>query len=394
METGYNANEVKDILKQKLSYAHMKNMSLAEYESFVIDLFTWLDRVRQQGLKQEHLDTDFLNSISGVQSHYFDNDTLFEARFGDLIEEIAAFCPSPFFWDVDLDTYLNKWRFRFKIGVYAPPVIKADELLALPKDNLILIDAGSGTAAFERYKQQHLAGALYVDLDTDLAEIPADAKNGGRHPLPSPEQFGKLLGRLGIYHNCRVVVYDDKNGTNAASRFWWMLKGIWHPTVQVLNGGLQAAVAAGFPVASGIETATPVGDYPFREWANPTATMAEAEVAAQNPQQVVIDVRDANRYNGLTEPIDPVAGHIPGAVNIPLTGNLDENGLFLSREALREKYLHALNGVDAGQAVVHCGSGVTACHTILAMDYAGLPMPKLYVGSYSEWCRNKGVATI
>jgi thiosulfate/3-mercaptopyruvate sulfurtransferase len=272
------------------------------------------------------------------------------------------------------------------------PILNPLDLHSLPKDNFILIDAGSGAAAFERYKQQHLAGALYVDLDTDLAEIPADAKNGGRHPLPSPEKFGQLLGRLGISHNCRVVVYDDKNGANAAARFWWMLRAAGHNHVQVLNGGLQAAVAAGFPVAQGIEKAIPVKAYLFEKWANPTATMAEVEVAAQNPQQVVIDVRDANRYNGLTEPIDPVAGHIPGAVNIPLTGNLDENGLFLSREALREKYLEALNGVDAKDAVVHCGSGVTACHTILAIEYAGLPMPKLYVGSYSEWCRNKAVA--
>nr|WP_262494146.1 sulfurtransferase [Flavobacterium akiainvivens] len=277
------------------------------------------------------------------------------------------------------------------MGVYAPSVIQAEELLAMPKDNLILIDAGSGVAAFERYKQQHLAGALYVDLDADLAEIPTDAKYGGRHPLPSAEKFGQLLGKLGIYHNCRVVVYDDKNGTNAAARFWWMLTGEGRPKVQVLNGGLQAAVAAGYPTAAGVETPTPAKAYQLWYWPNPTVTMAEVEVATQNPEKTVIDVRDANRYNGITEPIDPVAGHIPGAVNIPLTGNLDDNGLFLSREALRKKYLEALNGVDPAQAVVHCGSGVTACHTILAMEYAGLPMPKLYVGSYSEWCRNKEI---
>jgi thiosulfate/3-mercaptopyruvate sulfurtransferase len=270
-------------------------------------------------------------------------------------------------------------------------ILNPHELLSLPKDNLILIDAGPGPAAFGRYKQQHLAGALYVDLDADLAEIPTDAKDGGRHPLPTPAKFGKLLGKLGITPQSHVVVYDDKNGANAAARFWWMLRAAGHTCVQVLNGGLQAAIAGGYRVSAGIEKATPVQDYPFKAWANLTVTMAEVEVAVQNPQQVVIDVRDANRYNGLTEPIDPIAGHIPGAVNIPLTGNLEENGLFLSREALREKYLDALKGVDAGQAIVHCGSGVTACHTILAMDYAGLPMPKLYVGSYSEWCRNKEV---
>lgn len=234
---------------------------------------------------------------------------------------------------------------------------------------------------------------MYVDLDTDLAEIPADAKDGGRHPLPKPEKFGQLLSRLRITPQSPVVAYDDKNGTNAAARFWWMLRAAGHTNVQVLNGGLQAAVAVGYPVAAGIEGAMPVAAYPFEKWGNPTVTIDEVEAASKNPDCVVIDVRDAARYNGLTEPIDPVAGHIPGAVNIPLTGNLDENGLFLSREALRDKYSAALQGIDAGKIIVHCGSGVTACHTILAMDYAGLPIPKLYVGSYSEWCRNNHVIT-
>jgi len=266
-------------------------------------------------------------------------------------------------------------------------IIHPSALLSLPKENLILIDAGSG-AAFERYKQHHLAGALYVDLDKDLAEISADAKNGGRHPLPSPEKFEQLLCRLGITPQSHVVVYDDKNGANAAARFWWMLRAAGHGNVQVLNGGLQAAIAAGFPVAAGIETAVPVADYPVSQWQLPLAAIDAVEVASQSPEHSVIDVRDANRYNGITEPIDLVAGHIPGAINMPLTGNLDANGLFLSPEALREKYTAALLGVDAKNIIVHCGSGVTACHTLLALDYAGLPIAKLYVGSWSEWSRN------
>ncbi|MES2486146.1 MAG: rhodanese-like domain-containing protein, partial [Bacteroidota bacterium] len=159
-------------------------------------------------------------------------------------------------------------------------------------------------ATFERYKQQHLTGALYTDLDTDLAEIPADAKDGGRHPLPAPEKFGKLLGRLGITPQSHVVVYDDKNGTNAAARFWWMLRAAGHSNVQVLNGGLQAAIAHEFPMASDIETAVPVADYPLTEWQLPLAKINEVEVAALSDAHVVIDVRDANRYSGITEPID------------------------------------------------------------------------------------------
>jgi len=269
------------------------------------------------------------------------------------------------------------------------PIIHTSALLSLPQENLILIDAGSGAAAFERYKQWHLAGALYVDLDIDLAEVPNDAKNGGRHPLPSPEKFSQLLGRLGITPQSHVVVYDDKNGANAAARFWWMLRAAGHANVQVVNGGLQAAVKAGFPVAAGVEVAIPVIGHPFEKWLNPIATIDAVEAAAQSPEHIVIDVRDAARYSGITEPIDLVAGHIPGAVNIPLTGNLDADGMFLSPEILREKYTTALEGINAGNVIVHCGSGVTACHTLLALDYAGLPIPKLYVGSWSEWSRNK-----
>lgn len=267
-------------------------------------------------------------------------------------------------------------------------IIQPSALLSLSKENLIVIDAGSGAAAFERYKQQHLASAVYVDLDTDLAEIPADAKNGGRHPLPSPEKFGQLLGGLGITPQSHVVVYDDKNGTNAAARFWWMLRAAGHTNVQVLNGGLQAVVAAGFAVVQGIETNAPVEGYAFTHWQLATAYIEEVEVAAQSAEHIVIDVRDANRYNGITEPIDLVAGHIPGAINIPLTGNLNADGLFLSPEALREKYTAVLQGIERGNIIVHCGSGVTACHTLLAINYAGLPLPKLYVGSWSEWSRN------
>ena len=235
---------------------------------------------------------------------------------------------------------------------------------------------------------------MHVDLNTHLAKVPEDAANGGRHPLPSVEDFAETLGRLGISAQSHVIVYDDKNGANAAARFWWMLRATGHTKVQVLNGGMAMAINAGFPISNVNEVASPVDPYPFTQWQLPVSTINEVEIAAEDSGTVVIDVRDAYRYNGESEPIDLVAGHIPGAVNIPFCGNLDADGLFLSANALREKYTAALGNANSGDVIVHCGSGVTACHTLLAIDYAGMPVPKLYVGSWSEWSRNgKKIAT-
>lgn len=269
------------------------------------------------------------------------------------------------------------------------PIINATVLASLLKqDKLVLIDARSGPNGRSKYEQEHLAGALHVDLDKDLADVKADAAEGGRHPLPEPEKFAALLGNLGIAPDSQVVVYDDMSGANAASRFWWMLRAAGHAHVQVLDGGYQAAVAVGIPVSNSVEQVKQTEPYPFKEWVLPTVKMEEVAQAAQDPDYLVVDVRDAARYRGETEPIDLVAGHIPGAVNIPFQSNLAADGTYLPPEKLREKYTEALNGRDLQHMVVHCGSGVTACHTALAMDYAGLGIPKLYVGSWSEWSRN------
>ncbi len=265
------------------------------------------------------------------------------------------------------------------------PILQAEELLLLAKNEVIIIDAGPSR---ERYDKQHLEGALYIGLDTDLANVPQDAAMGGRHPLPAPYVFGEILGRLGISADSHVVVYDDKNGSNAAARFWWMLRAAGHKKVQVLNGGMQAAEKAGLPLSDKAEIPQPTESYAFDHWALPMADMAEVERWASDNSHFVIDVRDKERYDGRTEPIDLVAGHIPGAVNIPFVTNLDSNGLFLSPEALKEKYTAAIGNVPPENVTVHCGSGVTACHTLLAMEYAGLAIPKLYVGSWSEWSRN------
>lgn len=264
-------------------------------------------------------------------------------------------------------------------------IIQPEDLLELIKTTgVIIIDAGSSMS----YGTQHLKGAVYADLNQDLAAIPEDASKGGRHPLPEPEQFGQVLARLGITPHSHVIVYDDKNGALAASRFWWMLRAAGHEKVQVLNGGLTAAVKAGFPLSDLVEMPLPVAEYTFTNWNLPLAFIDEVEMAAAGAENVVIDVREAARYNGETEPIDLIAGHIPGAINVPYGSNLDENGLFIKPEIIGQKYIDALRGVNAANAIIHCGSGVTACHTILAMHYAGLPVPKLYVGSWSEWSRN------
>jgi thiosulfate/3-mercaptopyruvate sulfurtransferase len=265
-------------------------------------------------------------------------------------------------------------------------IIQPQELILPGNNDFILFDVSAGSKA--RYDEQHLDGAFYLDLNTDLADI-KDFAVGGRHPLPTFEHFSEVLAKYGVTKDSHVIVYDDKNGANAAARFWWMLKSIGHQKVQVLNGGYDAAVKAGFAVSSEIPTPETAEPYQITEWQLPLAEIDEVEVAGNSDNHAVIDVRDANRYAGLTEPIDLIAGHIPGAINIPFSENLDANGDFLAPEILKEKYSKALADYKTENVIVHCGSGVTACHTLLAMDYAGLEIPKLYVGSWSEWSRNK-----
>ncbi len=269
------------------------------------------------------------------------------------------------------------------------PLLKAEELINIAeRKNTILIDARSGSGAQKKYLDEHLRGALFVDLEKQLADIKPDVAVGGRHPLPGAKKFAQLLGDFGIDSDSHVIVYDDKNAANAAARFWWMVRSIGHNNVQVLDGGYGAALRAGFPTNSGEETAIKKHAYNGEGWLLPTVTMEQVETAADNGAFTVIDVREKMRYDGEHEPIDLIAGHIPGAINIPYTNNLNEAGLFLTPTELRHKYLELLRERDTANVIVHCGSGVTACHTILAMDAAGLAMPSLYTGSWSEWSRN------
>lgn len=271
-----------------------------------------------------------------------------------------------------------------------PPIISALELMFMREiENLILVDASSGPTAYSNFQKSHLKGARYVDLNTQLADIQSDLSQGGRHPLPKVEHFAQVLGDLGIGPESHVIVYDSKNGSNAAARFWWMLKALGHQKIQVLNGGISEAEKIGFPCVDFTEPILKVKAYPAYKWLLPLADLTEVAAISQNPDYCVIDVRDSARYRGEVEPIDLVAGHIPGAINFPFTENLDESGLFLSAEDLRKKYSKLFQSIKIENRIVHCGSGVTACHTLLALAHAQLPISKLYVGSWSEWSRNQ-----
>lgn len=269
------------------------------------------------------------------------------------------------------------------------PIISSSELKNLSKSNLTILDARVGKDAKQNYLEKHITGARFIDLDKDLAEIGENAAFGGRHPLPTVEKFAETLSNLGIAENSHIVVYDDKNGSNAAARAWWMLKSFGFENVQVLDGGMQAAEKNNIEFASGEEIFEKAPFIKKENWDLPVSSLEEVENELKSNSSTVIDVRDAYRYRGESEPIDLIAGHIPGAINIPFSENLDENGLFLSPEMLKEKYSQLLKDKPE-QLIIHCGSGVTACHTILALAYAGAKIPNLYVGSWSEWSRRDG----
>lgn len=275
-------------------------------------------------------------------------------------------------------------------------IIKAADVRQFLEDQKsVIVDARGGPDAFERFRSAHIEHALFVNLETDLSVKSDNAAHGGRHPLPAPVTFGELLGNLGITPESTVIVYDDKKGANAAARFWWMLKAAGHEKVYVVSGGIEALQKAGFQISKGspIKPAA-ASPYKFVDYQLRYVDADEVADATENPDFLVIDVRENYRFVGESEPIDLVAGHIPGAVNIPFAGNLDKDGNFLSSAELAEKYKSALGTRDPKQVIVHCGSGVTACHTLLALADAGLEGAALYVGSWSEWSRNdRPVAT-
>lgn len=266
------------------------------------------------------------------------------------------------------------------------PLISAEDL----RDrlgNIVLVDARPDSAV---YAAGHLVGAFHADLERDLSTAghPGhDPERGGRHPLPSAAEFARRARQWGIRLEREVVVYDAASGANAAARLWWMLRSIGHDRVQVLDGGLQAALAAGLSTESVLPELAPPEAVGEHSWTLPTANADLVETRRRSADWTLLDVRSSERFAGDNEPIDPVAGHIPGAVNLPFAHNLHPDGHFKSPLELRHLYDGLLKNSDCNHLIVMCGSGVTACHTLLALEHAGLSGAALYVGSWSEWCR-------
>lgn len=247
----------------------------------------------------------------------------------------------------------------------------------------------------EAYATSRIPHALYAHLDHDLSgEVSAAT---GRHPLPPVDELAARLGQWGIDSQVQVVAYDQGSGAYAA-RLWWLLRWLGHSKVAVLDGGFAAWQEEKLPLDTTPLTGTQAPSRPPRRFdPRPDAEMvvstAEIEemVAAQrfaDRDYVLIDARSADRFAGRNETIDPVAGHVPGARNHPLTDNVDSAGRFLNRGALRERFARTLEGVPPDAAICMCGSGVTACHNLLAMEVAGLQGARLYAGSWSEWIRD------
>lgn len=268
-------------------------------------------------------------------------------------------------------------------------LIQPTELLEIyQNDEVVIVDASNGKNAKLNYVEKHIDNAIFVDLNSQLADVNDNLANGGRHPLPKIDRFAKTLKEIGISKNSHVVIYDDKCGANAAARFWWMLKSIGHEKVQVLNGGIQEAEKIGLKMSNKVQKNKIVEDYEFTNWELPIVKIDEVEENSMKQNSLIIDVRENIRYRGEMEPIDLIAGHIPNSINIPFSTNLDSTGMFLPLNELKLKYLNLFSNREIKDVIVHCGSGVTACHTILALDYVGFEIPKLYVGSWSEWSRN------
>ena len=231
------------------------------------------------------------------------------------------------------------------------------------------------------YLAAHVPGAVYAHLGHDMSGAP-DGTNG-RHPLPNPATLADTFGRLGITGGTQVVAYDQDSGM-FASRLWWLLRWLGHDAVAVLDGGFSRWTAEGRPVATGNNVAR---IQRFTGTPRPEMTASVADVAAliERKDARLVDARAPERYRGDTEPLDRVAGHIPGAANYFFQQNLDEHGTFRSPDDLRARLSHALGGTPPEKIVCYCGSGVTACHNLLALEHAGLRGAKLYAGSWSEW---------
>jgi thiosulfate/3-mercaptopyruvate sulfurtransferase len=235
------------------------------------------------------------------------------------------------------------------------------------------------------YAKSHVPGARFLHMDEDLS-APLTGKNG-RHPLPDPDEFARKLGAAGVDRSKQVVAYDAHGGSYAA-RLWWMLRWLGHDAAAVLDGGWGKWLREERPETDAVPAPAPT---PFAPARRPLAVDTAFVLAhLHDPSLLVVDARTAERYRGATEPLDPVAGHIPGSINLPYQDNLAAGGMFKSAEALCALWQPLLQGVAPANVVHSCGSGVSACHNLLAMEIAGLSGSRLYAGSWSEWCADPG----
>jgi len=273
--------------------------------------------------------------------------------------------------------------------MYTTLISAADLAVHLPDPSLVIVDvrhdlAQPDTWGESEYRREHLPGARFAHLDRDLS-APKTGRNG-RHPLPSPEASAAVFSRLGIDAGKQVVAYDQGPGAYAA-RLWWMLRRLGHHAVAVLDGGIAAWKREGRPLTSEVPAVTPTV-FAVRRVAPGVASIVDAGTVATNiasPSLLLVDARGRDRFRGDVEPIDRVAGHIPGAVNRPYTENLATDGTFKPRRELSDEFAALLAG-RAPESIVHyCGSGVTACHNLLAMTHAGIAGAGIYPGSWSEW---------
>ena len=266
-------------------------------------------------------------------------------------------------------------------------LIDSDQLeTRLGSPDLVICDVRHDLARPEhwgkaQYDAGHIPGAVFVHLDRDLSA--AMTGRNGRHPLPTPEQAAKTFGRLGITAGKQVVAYDQGGGAIAA-RLWWMLRWLGFDAVAVLDGGYAKWAAEGRVVSEEPTIPTPAEFAITRVTPTVNASGVMASLARQ--ALVVLDARSPERFRGEVEPLDPVAGHIPGALNRPYTLNLDKDGTFKHPAFLRAEFEAILDGAPHDAVVHQCGSGVTACHNLLAMEIAGITGTRLYPGSWSEWC--------
>ena len=277
-------------------------------------------------------------------------------------------------------------EFKTLIGVESLRQLLGNRRLAVVDCRFDLMKPAAGRQA---YLAGHIPGARYADLNLDLS-APVGPRTG-RHPLPAPDAFAQSLDNLGIGNDSQVVVYDEGNGSIAA-RLWWMLRWAGHGAVAVLDGGFKAWTRAGAELQSGVveSAALAPGAPRFAPRVDLRAVVGSAEVERDSPARagLLVDARAPERYDGIVEPIDAVAGHVPGAVNHPFSENLDADGRFLPPGELRRRWQERLAGNEAGAVVAMCGSGVTACHNLLSLEIAGLPGARLYAGSWSEWIRD------